>query len=318
MLALQQDRKFSPTSWWRRCDLNLAPIRYDRVLRKDGGPIERLEKATLNVREGALFAVNAYLDAGLRPQRGKAQIYGDADGGSTHRNELVARFKAISEAIERWAFWDRSGSNSADLYGFDIDNSTTGMAAFPGLFLTKARHAARIEAIERFALQHWWEGRLAHEEIPGPFGSRAVYIKLPFDDVAAVVVYEDDPVLGTAHYGYGAGATLPLAMEQAHAEMVRQRLVINRYVERNPSPTMGLAAIQGTHERRSIFFALPQGRALFQERLESTPWSPISKPKRVYDGWIPGPWDRYATVWRCLYEPPSDDHASSRMDYFFW
>lgn len=313
-----QTASLGSLKWWQRCDFNLAPLRYERVLRKDGGPIDRLEKTVLKIREGSLFAFNAYLDENLKPARDAAQVFGSADGGSTHRNELIARFKAISEAIERWAYFDRFDSNLHQLYGFDIDGSTTGMAAFPGLFHSKARLAARVEGIERFALQHWWEGRLEHAEGPGPLGSRAVSLKLPFNDVSAVIVYEDDPVSGTAHYGYGAGVSLPRALEQAHGEMVRHRLAVQRYLERNPSPEMGLAVVSDTHERRSLYFALQEGRALFQDRLTSGPWSPIAKPKEVFNGWIPGPWDRYATVWRCLFEPPSDESASSRMDYFFW
>lgn len=265
-----------------------------------------------------MFAFNAYLDAGLRPSERTTRVYGLADGGSAHRVEIVARFKAISEAIERWAYFDRSDSNLHDLYGFDIDGSTTGMAAYPGLFHSKARQAARVEGVERFALQHWWEGRLEHIEGPGPLGSRAVRILLPFRDVEAVIVYEDDPLGGTAHYGYGAGATLAKALEHAYGEMVRHRLAVQAYIERNPSPEMGLAAVDDTHEKRALYFALKSGRTLFQDRIDSGPWSRIAKPKEVFNGWIPGPWDRYATVWRCLFEPPSDDAASSRMDYFFW
>ena len=317
-MFLSQPSVLSPSKWWHRCDVNLAPFRYDRILRKDGGPIDRLEKAVLRIREGSVFAFNAYLHDGLRKVKRSSRLFGFADGESTHRNEMVARFRAISEAIERWAYFDHFDSNLRDIYGFDIDSTTTGMAAFPGLLHSRARHAARVEGVGRFALQHWWEGRLEHAVGPGHLGCRAVHIKLPFPDIQAALVFEDDPVAGTTHYGYAAGSTLSGAVARAHDDLVQHRIAIQDYIERNPSPEMGLVTLSDTLEKRSVFFALKAGRRLFGERLESGPWAPLVRPKQVYHGWIPGPWDQYATVWRCLFEPASDEPEGARMDYFYW
>ena len=302
-----------------RCDLNLAPLRYDGVFRKDGGPIDHLDRAEHTVREGRFFNVNAFLDAALRPVRKAGQFFSGADGGGTHPQEMVARFMAISEAIERWAFWDRVDSPMKDLYGFDIESSTTGMAAFPGLFQARARRSAWLEAIERFGLLHWWEGHLHHrnhwfeEDRLG-----VVEIIVPTPEIVPVVVYEDDPISGTRHYGYGAGESLEHAIVRATREMIRHRLVVQRYLEKFPEPAMGLAAITERSEKRALFFALPRGRALFEERRAAGPWARQAKLKTVFDGWIPGPWDRYAAVWRCFFEPPSDEHRSDRTDYFYW
>lgn len=302
-----------------RLDLNLAPLRYDRIFRKDGGPIDHLDRAQHSVREGIVFNVNAFLDAALRPVRKVGQLYGAADGGGTHAQEMVARFMAISEAIERWAFWDRSDSALRALFGFDIDASTTGMAAFPGLFRARARRSAQFEAIERFGLQHWWEGRLPHRLHLLPSQAlRVVEIQVPHSDIVPVVVYEDDAATGARHYGYGAGNDLSHAVRRARREMIRHRIVVQRYLEKFPDPDMGLAAIERTKERRALYFALPAGKALFDERCAAGRWAPEANPRTVFDGWIPGPWDRYAAVWRCLYEPPSDEHSSKRTDYFFW
>lgn len=303
----------------QNCDLNLAPLRYERVFRKDGGPIDHLDRAAHEVREGRIFNVNAFLDAALRPVRRLGQLYGSADGGGTHPNELVARFMAISEAIERWAFWDRVDSPMRDLFGFDIDPSTTGMAAFPGLLQARARRSAWNEAIERFALMHWWEGQLNHREHAfEDAATRVVEILVPTPEIVPVVVYEDDLVTNTRHYGYAAGSSLENAVARATREMIRHRIIVQRYVERFPDPEMGLAAIGSVNERRALYFALRPGRTLFQERCDSGPWAREARLKTVFDGWVPGPWDRYAAVWRCLFEPPSDEHSSDRMDYFFW
>ncbi len=324
--VLQQKHPSEPfkSSWWERCstplDLNLAPIRYQHVLKEDGGPIEHLEQVRYLSPQGPLFSVNAYLVEHLRPSRYVPHsYYGDADGGGTHMTALIARFKAVSEAIERWAFWDRVDSAMRSLYGFDLDPTTTGMAAFPGLLHFRSRRKARLEALERFGLLHWWEGRLEHRLIrPQGAGYGIVEILVPGARDAVVVTFADDPVLGSRSYGYGAGHNLDAAVNAAHSEMMIHQGTVRRFLEENPDPRLGLLAVKRNHERRALYFALPEGRELFDERLKCGPWCRLSTPKTVFDDLIPGDWDRYAAVWRSLYEPPSDEHVSIRNDYFFW
>lgn len=316
-------RTLRVSTWERLCtplDLNLAPFRYQHILRKDGGPIEHLEKAQTASSQGLLYTVNAYLAEHLRPSRNAGhRYYGNADGGGTHLTELVARFMAVSEAIERWAFWDRVDSGMQTLYGFDIDPTTTGMAAFPGLFHMRSRRKARLEALERFGLLHWWEGRLRHlvHQLPN-VDCQVVEVLVPDSSDAVVVTFRDHPVSGTRAYGYGAGKNLQVAIAAARNEMQRHELVVQRFVERNPDPQLGLSGIDNVQERRALYFALSEGRALFDERLKCGPWARQAAPRTVFDGLLPGDWDRYATVWRALYEPPSDEHLSNRNDYFFW
>lgn len=316
-------RTLRVSTWERLCtplDLNLAPFRYQKILRKDGGPIEHLEKAQVVSSQGLLYTVNAYLVEHLRPTRNASHTYyGNADGGGTHLTELVARFMAVSEAIERWAFWDRIDSGMRALYGFDVDPTTTGMAAFPGLFHMRSRRKARLEALERFGLLHWWEGRIRHRmHRPAGVDYQVVELMVPRSNDAVVITFRDDPVSGTRAYGYGAGCDLATAIQSARNEMQRHEKVVERYVDYNPDPQMGLHRIGNTQERRALYFALGEGKALFDERLKCGPWARQSTPKTVFDGLLPGDWDRYATVWRALYEPPSDEHLSSRNDYFFW
>lgn len=301
-------------------DLNLAPFRYQKILRKDGGPIDHLEKARVVSSQGPLYTVNAYLAEHLRPTRNATHhYYGNADGGGTHLTELVARFMAVSEAIERWAFWDRVDSGMRALYGFDVDPTTTGMAAFPGLLHMRSRRKARLEALERFGLLHWWEGRLRHQ-VYRPVGAdyQVVELIVPQAKDAVVVTFRDDAVSGTRAYGYGAGSHPAAAIASARNEMQRHEQVVERFLERNPDPQLGLLGVRSGQERRALYFALGEGKALFDERLNCGPWARQATPRTVFDGLLPGDWDRYATVWRTLYEPPSDEHLSNRNDYFFW
>ena len=228
--------------WLLKFDLNLAAFRYTNVLRSDGGLIDHLEDGALEMPEGRFFNVNAFLDARLRPGRPDRQLYSSADGGGTHPNPLIARFIAISEAIERWAFWDRSDSSELDLYGFDIDGSTTGMAAFPGLLTARARSGARNEALERFAIAHWWEGRLPHTRLELGDGLQGIRILVPGASESVVIVYEDDAEQDLRYYGYAAATETVGAVGKALAELVRHRLVVNAFVNRFPQPFLGLAA----------------------------------------------------------------------------
>ena len=71
-------------------------------------------------------------------------------------------------------------------------------------------------------------------------------------------------------------------------------------------------------ERRSIFFATEAGHELFLGRLRSAPRKPAAPPRKVFDGPVPGPWNRYADVWRVVYEPPSDRFLGAEENYFMW
>src|SRR5580658_3244083 len=112
-----------------------------------------------------MFLANAYLCPGLQPRKPIKEVYGDASGSGTHESPMVARYMAISEAMERWAFYATASSERRGAYGFDVDPMSTGMAAFPGLFSHQARRKAYLEALERFTLLAWWEGMLPSFEI---------------------------------------------------------------------------------------------------------------------------------------------------------
>ena len=68
-------------------------------------------------------------------------------------------------------------------------------------------------------------------------------------------------------------------------------------------------------ERRSLFFARDEGHELFLERLR-TPARTEAELKLVYDGPVPGPWNRYADVWRVVYAPPSRRFLGREENYF--
>ena len=97
---------------------------------------------------------------GLKSSISSFSLYSNVDGMGSDQNKSVAYFKAISEAMERWAFYSLTSSQHRNDFGFDIDSTSSGFAAFPGFTKRPAAYYARLEALERWALVSWWFGLL--------------------------------------------------------------------------------------------------------------------------------------------------------------
>lgn len=283
-----------------------------------GGPVERLEMADVTILGQREFLANAYLKAGLVGERSSRSLYSPANGSGTSPSPMVARFMAVSEAMERWAHWQLHRSAGKARYGFDVDPSSNGMAAFPGLFRRQARACALMEAAERFNLLNWWEGRLPASESDTRWpGVRAATICSRAPGVT-VVLFKRTPE-GFMAYGHAAAMDYDAACYKAAAEMERHALVLARFALTHAGRINDLLPADAHPiERRSLFFATEAGHELFLERLRSRPHKPLAEPKLVFDGPVPGPWGRYADVWRVVYAPPSDRFLSMDENYFLW
>jgi ribosomal protein S12 methylthiotransferase accessory factor YcaO len=293
--------------------LSLASLRYRNVLAVNGGPVERIETGEFPVRGRRVIQANARLIPGLTRRR-ELGIYSTADGTGTDPVASIARHKAISESMERWAFHAIVSSERAAEYGFDIDPSSNGMSAFPGLLRRQARHAALLEAVERFSLMAWWEGKAdgCPQETDWP-GVSAVAIDGPFGGVTVVAFTRTG--WGGYAYGHAAGESFGAACERAIVEMARHEWVLR-------SKWLAFAAGEKTKptnifEQRCLFFATEEGHALFRERMARRGGASQPRPEVICDRAIPGPWDEYATVWRFALRPPSDGYLRGGERYFF-
>ena len=110
--------------------LSLAAFRYRNVLAANGGPIARIETGVCTVRGRQMIQANATLTTGL-VQKKPQTIYSNADGTGSHAVAGIARHMAISEALERWAYYAMVRSSRAGEFGFEADPSSNGMSAFP-------------------------------------------------------------------------------------------------------------------------------------------------------------------------------------------
>lgn len=285
---------------------------------EEGGPVERLTFSEIEVVGAKRFQSNAFLRPELIAWKSGGMVFSDASGTGVATTPMVARFKAISEAIERWAHMSVVTSSTPERFGIAVDPSSNGMAAFPGLWRRQARVAAVMEAAERFNLLSWWEGRLI-----------AKVAETPWRDIRAVVLVSEAPGVtvilfrranfGRYAYGHAAGIDFKSACKHAVAELERHDLVVQRFWQsRKKDDPSAFPVSAHSSERRSLFFATAEGHELFLQRLRSVPSKQFLVPKPIFDGPVPGEWNKYADVWRVVYEPPSRRFLGQETDYFFW
>lgn len=299
--------------------ITLAGLRYARVMAADGGPIARLTCGEASELGRRVFSAQATLRDELMPSRRVQRLWSSADGGGTAASPLLARIKAVSEALERWAHWTLHASTDAARHGFDVDPSSNGLAAFPGLLARQARRPALLEAAERFNLLQWWEGRLPARWQPTPWaGVEAVVIESAAPGVTVVLHRCDAP--GLHAFGHAAGATFREACHRAVGELERHTAVMRfKAIAAVAAPADGAAPPEmSTQEQRSVFFSTEAGFELFSERVAASPRTAQAAPKVVFDGRVDGPWSRYADVWRVVFEPPSRRFLQRDAQYFLW
>jgi ribosomal protein S12 methylthiotransferase accessory factor YcaO len=293
---------------------SLASLRYRRAFSTDGGPIERVESAEFPVLGQRLFQANAFLIPGLVPLR-RLAMYGACNGTGAHRSSMVACHMAVSEALERWAFHATVNSNRRCDFGFDVDESSNGMAAFPGLSNCAARSAATFEAYERYCLLNWWEHRLdgVVQETEWPGISALTFT--PARGVYAVVLFGRSE-MGFYVYGHAAAGSFKYACKRAVLELARNELVVRFRYSTASQHTQPL--ISDRLERRAWFFSSPEGYDVFCARVAQPTSRDRPNPEVICDLEIDGPWSNYATVWRVAFKPPSNRFLTDDERYFFW
>lgn len=268
------------------------------------------------------FEAVALLAEDLRPSRRTDRVlYDDVDGAGTapYRNQAV--HIAVSEALERWAYFDVRNSPLRKRLGFDVEDSTNGMAAFPGWTATTARANAILESIERWTLGQWWEGRLRAIplDMPAELGG-GVEIESPFDQASVVVRWRRCPSSRRMGYGFAARPRLAAAWAKADVELSRNIRALGRL----PAAAWdGLDAQQlarlDRNERRFAFFSSEDGVQTFLEKVSKTVGenTRAAAPRVRVDEEIRGPWSRYARVWRYQLDPgPNSRLMEERTDVF--
>lgn len=291
------------------CHRNVAAIR--------GGPIAGVQIGEMPFFGERRFLAHAVLVPGLRAQQRTRLLYSHVDGTGVHAVAQTARHMAISEALERWAH----GASTADpalsvRYGFDVDPTTNGMAAYPSLLPTPARAKAWEEAMERHAIRCWWEGRCGavrrETEWPGVSA-----IEIPGSPQARTVVAWRRTTFDLVAYGHAASPTFLGALDHALMELARHEMALrHRWFGEGSRPDE--ARSEDIGECRSWFFATPEGHDLFLRRVDGCGAEPCPEPELVFDGELFGPWSAYTHIWRIVCRPFSEAYLRGGKEYFFW
>ena len=303
-------------------DINLAPLRYRNILLIHGGPLDKIAVTDIGTPEHPQYEAVAFLSPSHVPAwHRNSPLYNTGHGGGTHRLRNVACHIAISEAMERWAFLQTVHGPLAGRYGFDVEPSTSGMAAFPGLTTETARIRADWEAVERWALLEWWNGKLSATLTPGSSRTDGtLLLSLSAKDRRAVILWSTLQGGNTA-YGFAAADSTETAIKKARIEQARNVVVLNRFFEGH-RPVEEFIADEDlpVYDRRLVFFSTPAGKQVFWENVGASTATIINHPgaQKIIDSEIPGPWSRYAAVWRTLYVQGSAHLDKSRRDIFLF
>jgi len=302
--------------------LSLAPVKYANIFASDGGPVYSIEESKLYLGDRHWAVANVRLIDRYRPQSSGHVLFAALDGTGLDLNPLHARYKAISEALERWALLEVRKREDRDRYGFAEDPTSNGMAAFPGFFSRQARKYALREAVERYALIAFWHGMLRLESASSGVytGLTSYRIVQPFKHHEVAIVRRESKK-GFTTFGYGAGERWEDAVQSAVLEMERSNILLELFYKRNPGIECGdLSTIVEFVERRLVYFSMPEGVECFEEKLQASQSVQIApkKPEVLFDGEIKGPWSRYANVWRVAFKMPSRDFLDPDQMFFYW
>lgn len=298
--------------------INLARLRYARATADAGGPIRLVEVGAISVMGCRVYQASAYLNDSLGMRRTPGASLGHPDGTGTNVSPDVARYVAVSEALERWCYQVVNASPDREKYGYGVDGSTNGMAAFPGLFARQARTPAFREAAERIALLRWWEGLGAARRFITDWPDVDGWELDNTVSAHRVVLVHACVSPGWHAYATAAGKTLLEAQQRASVELVRAQYSLKRWLRLRETRSKEVGPAPTLSERRRLFFAAEAGYQVFLQRCARAKAPGAPRPACVFDGEIPGPWSRYATVWRVVFQPPSDGFLKHGDDYFFW
>ncbi len=294
--------------------MNLAPFKYLYVSDIYGGPISKLMSKPKLIRPGEFgYEAFAQISQSLFPQNEDCLLYGAFTGTGSDQRRYIAQYKAISEALERWACYEASEISGL---GFDIDPSSTGVAAYPGIFPNSAKKIARLEAIERWALANWWQGNLKVTAQPTNdqcVGS--IEILTPWiDESHTVVLYTLCKKSSRMAYGFASHSNKNYAVKKAEIELYRNMHLLDE-IPLDETPDS-----KNKNERRLLYFSEAEGQRRFHDRVKRS--CNIKKvqdmPNLIVDKELKGPWSKYCFVWRTLFENAYSSHLSDDVDQFYF
>ncbi len=313
--------EIDPREW------NLAPFKYSKLGRSNNEPISNLKSVKLaNGLYESYADLNDSIRKTLKISRMKYQVYSDHDGTGTDKFLYLSRYKAISEALERWAYHSCRISPQRSEFGFDLDDSTTGIAAFPSFSYIKAKKHSLYEAYERWLLRFWWESDQINilELTPNSLTESNFHIGL--SNLKGYTLLGPDKNLhfsllsckttkGLWAYGFAVRSRLNQSINAAFVELTRNKAVLEQWAQFKP-----LKQTSNLFEQRLLYFSEESGRRLFESRIENSIntkhiWN-IKLPNIVTNLELRGEWSNFTKVWRILFKGTAADVGDKHIFLF--
>lgn len=247
-----------------------------------------------------MFHAGAKLVDHLRPRTLEiATLFDDLDGcGSAADPNLAIRI-AMTEAIERWAYYEIRYSSGRENLGLHLDDSTNGFASRPTFDKLSPREAAYSEALERYLFSSWWVD-------PYKFS-----VSLDMQNRSATFLFADKRFVQLVWnmseekyvYGFSAGQGLSdLIFKRARIELFRNEIALRRISEVDRANFL-------LREKRMDYFSTPEGWEQVLSRLKISEKQDVQNvlPKLIVDSEVIGKWSGICRVWRCLFATPTTE-----------
>lgn len=291
--------------------LNLAPWYYKKLLIKND-IISKVEffKNTL-IDQSDQYETFVYLNSALHPSwLANSKIYKNCDGSGTSKLKNIAVYKGISEALERLAFYELTDAQLKH-FCFDLNPTTTGMAAFPHFKTKYARRNAQNEAVERWAIHQFNKFKLPIKKHISQINNLNHYeIITPFDEIkVSLLEYKCNNFFA---YGFAGGDNISHSFNKAIIELDRNiRVLSNEKINKKRFDDFNISI-----DRTITFFSQDDGNTLFKEKIRKAPTKITNcNPRVLCDKEIKGRWSDFTKVWRFLLE---DSYFDCDKDHTFF
>lgn len=277
-------------------DLNLSPILYgyrvekDKIFHKIVLKSCQIEPST----EG--FIALAHLSPELKIPKWNCELYSNAHGTGSSKIKQQAINISISEALERWAFYDEASKGVA--------TESSGYAAYPSLFGLKAKENSYFEALERWSLLKFNSGELPLSKS----SEKALDIYYSSLTKGYFCLCHKETSNNLHAYGFGAGKSKRIARQSAIKELQRNKLLLEKSSE---------LVSQNDNEQRLLYFAKSDGHAHFQEMIKiALELKKAAEPEVEKQYEVKGPWSKYTKVWRTIIKDYNPNFNNKRLFFF--
>lgn len=292
--------------------INIAPFNYQRLLNNSKIIKDIIQYRVKLLNGEELYETSAKLSQELVPKEiFQSKIYSNFDGSGTSKIKNESLYKSLSEALERWAFYESSEGASFTKYKYDINPSTCGMSSFPELFPYWCKRNAEQEAVERFAIHAFNRGTLPVKELESKIDGLKIYkINSGIENKHVILLcYFNGDFYS---YAFSCKGNDKASIHHSLIELARNERVLKKF-KMNPFDENNIEM----SDKRLIYFSTHEGNLEFQEKLKLSPSKILEKPKLILSEEIKGPWSTYARTWRHLFDKSYDLDQKDQKYFMF-